>query len=184
MTDPRMNATMNHLVQSQQAEDLPVEPSAAPAADFAGEPDPELGALNELAEVALDLIDALDAETAILQTLKLDEAEPRMARKRQLADLYALKSEALKNRLNERRIILSDDLREGLVHLNDRLREAAQENAVALKAAMDGTKVVIEVISQAVKKQQSMTTYGRSGRATETLTGGTPGLAMFSDRRL
>ncbi|MGG2362307.1 hypothetical protein ACE4Z5_25505, partial [Salmonella enterica] len=91
--------------------------------------------------VALDLIDALDAETAILQTLKLDEAEPKMARKRQLADLYALKSEALKNRLNERRIVLSDDLREGLVHLNDRLREAAQENAVALKAAMDGTKV-------------------------------------------
>jgi hypothetical protein len=48
---------------------------------------------------------------------------------------------------------------------------------------MDGTKVVIEVISQAVKKQQTVTTYGRSGRATETLSGGTPGLAMFSDRR-
>jgi len=181
MTDPQMN----HSGQEDQFAEIPVEQPAPlpPLPDMSAESDPEIGALNELAEVALDLIDALEAETAILQTLRLDEAEPKMARKRQLADLYALKSDALKNRLNERKIALSDDLREGLTHLNDRLREAAQENAVALKAAMDGTKVVIEVISQAVKKQQTVTTYGRSGRATETLSGGTPGLAMFSDRR-
>lgn len=184
-----MNANpMNHLIPDDQhagqADGVPAAAAAMPAPELSAAPDPELGALNELAEVALDLIDALADETAVLQTFKLHEAEPKMTRKRQLADLYALKSEALKNRLNDRRIALSDDLREGLTHLNDRLREAAQENAVALKAAMDGTKAVIEVISQAVKKQQTMTTYGRSGRTTETLTGGTPGLAMFSDRRL
>lgn len=178
-----MNNPMNHLIQDEQFAEIPVEPVVPAVADTSVGPDPEFEALNELADVALDLIDALDAETAVLQTFKLNEAEPKMARKRQLADLYALKSEALKNRLHDRRIALSDDLREGLTHLNDRLREAAQENAVALKAAIDGTKVVIEVISQAVKKQQTMTTYGRSGRTTETLTGGTPGLAMFSDRR-
>lgn len=184
MNNPLVNLQASHLIQDDPLAGMPAEPAVPAMAGMVDEPDPELGALNELAEVALDLIDALEAETAVLQTFKLNDAEPKMSRKRQLADLYALKSEALKNRLNDRRMTLSDDLREGLTHLNDRLREAAQENAVALKAAMEGTKVVIEVISQAVKKQQTMTTYGRSGRTTETLTGGTPGLAMFSDRRL
>ncbi len=183
MNNP-VNHPMNHLIQDDQVAagtaSAPVEAAVpAEAAD-----DPELGALNELAEVALDLIDALADETAALQEFKLTEAEPKIVRKRQLADLYALKSEALKNRLNDRKIDISDDLRDGLTHLNDRLREAAQENAVALKAAIEGTKMVVDVISQAVKKQQTMTGYGRSGRATETLAGGTPSLAMFSDRRL
>ena len=127
---------------------------------------------------AAELVPALETESEALRAFDLARQPACLEAKEKAANRYAEQAAAVRAEIAKG--TLSPEARERLKVVVSRIDMAGARNAIALQAATNAHRKVVDVIARAAERRSGrVSAYGRSGRIAEPARGARPAASLL-----